>query len=33
MTSFDKILLMSHKFDSNSEHIIFTLQVIYGRFF
>ena len=30
-TSFDKVAIMLHNFDSNSEHTIFTLQVIFGR--
>ena len=30
MTSFDEVVIMLHKFDSNSEHTFFTLQVIFG---
>ena len=32
MTSFDEGVIMLHKFDSNSEHTFFTLQVIFGFF-
>ena len=30
MTSFDEVVIMLHKFDSNSEHTFFTLQLIFG---
>jgi len=30
MTSFDKVVIMLHKFDSNSEHTFFTLHLIFG---
>jgi len=30
MTSFDEVVIMLHKFNSNSEHTFFTLQVIFG---
>ena len=30
MTSFDEVVIMLHKFDSNSEHTFFTLQMIFG---
>ena len=30
MTSFDEVVIMLYKFDSNSEHTFFTLQVIFG---
>ena len=30
MTSFDEVVIMLHKFDSNSEHTFFTLQVIFS---
>src|SRR6218665_849118 len=30
MTSFDEVVIMLHKFDSNSEHTFFYPQVIFG---
>jgi len=30
MTSFDEVVILLHKYDSNSEHTFFTLQVIFG---
>ena len=30
MTSFDEVVIMLHKFDSNSEHTFFTLHIISG---
>src|SRR6218665_2324715 len=30
ITSFDEVVIMLHKFDSNSEHTSFTRQVIFG---
>jgi len=32
MTSFDKVMIVVHKSNSNSEHTFFTLQVILGHF-
>jgi len=32
MTSIDKEIIMLHKFDTNSEHTFFTLQVIFAHF-
>jgi len=29
---FDDVMIMLHKFDSNSKHSILTLQVIFGHF-
>src|SRR6218665_1665652 len=33
MTSFDEVVIMLHKFDSNSEHTFFTLKLIFGFLF
>src|SRR6218665_2432707 len=30
MTSFDEVVIMLHKFYSNSEHTFFTLRLIFG---
>src|SRR6218665_1653283 len=30
MTSFDEVVIMLHTFDSNSEHTLFTLYLIFG---
>ena len=30
MTSFDEVVILLHKYESNSKHTFFTLQVIFG---